>query len=409
MVPVGLVRVAVLGGPLQVVDAELPPVDDLVVAGGGDVAVEPGWHRLVGDDPRLRASRRSRRLGLPHRHAEDVVDVAVGVDGGVESADDHARSVRWILPAINELPVSTSTSPSSVSTADTLANDGVKATPSATSASPPQVVMGWSSGWRPPRPQPVGESSTSGSSAMAPPSEAVSAVLRPPDRWDGPGRPVALPPVGRPPAGRPAAVRRPGPRPPGGALDLPGRCGGPATCFHDRATGRWRPGGGRRVGRRRPAVAGMTVPGWAARRAPPGRARGVGHRGRCPVASSVPSMTRPPAPDRTGSGRVVGAGEGGQAQHPDGHTSTMMIPSTSGRQAGTIGAGHHHRDRHQQDDVDRRGRGAADPEWSVGDDASEGDDPGAATTSSPPWPDVERQVGQGQRHAGPAPGGPRTG
>src|ERR1035437_5254915 len=49
----------------------------------------------------------------------------------------------WISPAICELPVSTRNRPSSVSSADTLANDGVNATPSATSARPPQVHMGW--------------------------------------------------------------------------------------------------------------------------------------------------------------------------------------------------------------------------------------------------------------------------
>ena len=83
-VVVGPVGVAVLGGPVQVGEAELPTVDDGVVAGGEDVAVEAGRQRVVRDDlgggPALR-----RGLLLPDRHAEDVVDVPVGVDGGVEA------------------------------------------------------------------------------------------------------------------------------------------------------------------------------------------------------------------------------------------------------------------------------------------------------------------------------------
>ena len=43
------------------------------------------------------------------------------------------------------LPVSTRTSPSSVLTAETLANDGTKPTPSATSAMPAEGRSGWSS------------------------------------------------------------------------------------------------------------------------------------------------------------------------------------------------------------------------------------------------------------------------
>ena len=46
---VGAVRVAVLGGPLQVGEAELAPVDDGVVAGREDVAVEAGRQGVVGD------------------------------------------------------------------------------------------------------------------------------------------------------------------------------------------------------------------------------------------------------------------------------------------------------------------------------------------------------------------------
>ena len=81
---VGPVGVAVLGGPVQVGEAELAAVDDGVVAGGEDVAVEAGGQGVVGDDlgggPALRGG-----LLLPDRHAEDVVDVAVRVDGGVEA------------------------------------------------------------------------------------------------------------------------------------------------------------------------------------------------------------------------------------------------------------------------------------------------------------------------------------
>ena len=83
-VVVGPVGVAVLGRPVQVGEAELPAVDDGVVAGGEDVAVEAGGQRVVRDDlgggPAL-----GQRLLLPDRHAEDVVDVPVGVDGGVEA------------------------------------------------------------------------------------------------------------------------------------------------------------------------------------------------------------------------------------------------------------------------------------------------------------------------------------
>ena len=47
--------------------------------------------------------------------------------------------------AMKTLPVSTSTRPSSVLTADTLANEGTKATPSATSAMPAEGLSGWCS------------------------------------------------------------------------------------------------------------------------------------------------------------------------------------------------------------------------------------------------------------------------
>ncbi len=85
MVAVGAVRVAVLGRPLERVDRELPPVDDRVVAGGQHVAVEAGRQRLVGDDHRRRPAAGGGLL-LPDRDAEDVVDVTVRVDRGVEPA-----------------------------------------------------------------------------------------------------------------------------------------------------------------------------------------------------------------------------------------------------------------------------------------------------------------------------------
>ena len=45
--------------------------------------------------------------------------------------------------AMKALPVSTSTSPSSVLTAETLAKEGTKPTPSATSAMPAEGRSGW--------------------------------------------------------------------------------------------------------------------------------------------------------------------------------------------------------------------------------------------------------------------------
>ena len=55
---VGLVGVAVLRRPDEVLDAELAPVDDRVVARGAPVAVEARGQVLVGDDVRRRPSRR---------------------------------------------------------------------------------------------------------------------------------------------------------------------------------------------------------------------------------------------------------------------------------------------------------------------------------------------------------------
>ena len=83
-VVVGAVGIAVFRRPVQVLEAELAAVDDRVVAGGEDVAVESGRQRMVGDDLWCAPSLLSRLL-LPDRHPEDVVDVAVGVHGGVEA------------------------------------------------------------------------------------------------------------------------------------------------------------------------------------------------------------------------------------------------------------------------------------------------------------------------------------
>ena len=54
-----------------------------VVPGGQDVAVEAGGQGLVGHDHRFGPPGLGR-LGRPDRHAEDMVDVPVGVDRGVE-------------------------------------------------------------------------------------------------------------------------------------------------------------------------------------------------------------------------------------------------------------------------------------------------------------------------------------
>ena len=85
MIAVGAVGIAVLGGPLERLEVELPAVDDSVVTGSHDVAVEPGRQRFVGHHHRFGPSGLGR-LGGPHRHAEDVIDVPVGVDRRVQPA-----------------------------------------------------------------------------------------------------------------------------------------------------------------------------------------------------------------------------------------------------------------------------------------------------------------------------------
>src|SRR2546425_2188277 len=78
LVAIGLVRISILGGPADAGEAELPDVDQGVVAGGEDVAIEPGWHRLVRDQPSRRA------FGFEVPDAEDVIDVPVRVDRRVQ-------------------------------------------------------------------------------------------------------------------------------------------------------------------------------------------------------------------------------------------------------------------------------------------------------------------------------------
>ncbi len=55
----------------------------------------------------------------------------------------HRRSSECTAAAAKELPVSTSTRPSGVANADTLAKEGTNATPSAISVSPPRWLNGW--------------------------------------------------------------------------------------------------------------------------------------------------------------------------------------------------------------------------------------------------------------------------
>ena len=139
--PVGLVGVAVLGRPLEVDQPELAPVDDRVVARGGAVAVEPVGDGLVRDDPRCRASRGPSLLLVPlDAEAWSIwpcVNTAVCSRAGVQ-----VRSVSCTRSARNELPVSTSTRPSSVPNALTFANVATNALPVPISASSPHWRMG---------------------------------------------------------------------------------------------------------------------------------------------------------------------------------------------------------------------------------------------------------------------------
>ena len=82
-VHVGLVGIAVLRGPHQILDPELATVDDLVVARGHDVTVETSRHMLVGNHvwrtPTVRCG-----FGFKETDAKDVVDVAMREHRGVE-------------------------------------------------------------------------------------------------------------------------------------------------------------------------------------------------------------------------------------------------------------------------------------------------------------------------------------
>jgi AcrR family transcriptional regulator len=80
---VGLVGVAVARGPVRSGEPELPLVDDAVVSGGLDVALEARRDGFVRDDAR-RLPAVLLGFGLVQLDAEAVVDVAVGEDRGVE-------------------------------------------------------------------------------------------------------------------------------------------------------------------------------------------------------------------------------------------------------------------------------------------------------------------------------------
>jgi hypothetical protein len=78
------------------------------------------------------------RLGRPEGHAEDVVDMAMRVHRRVQPLSRPPPQIAVHRRATNELPVSTSTRPSAVANADTVANEGTNATPSQISAKPPR-------------------------------------------------------------------------------------------------------------------------------------------------------------------------------------------------------------------------------------------------------------------------------
>ena len=92
-VAVGRVGVAVVGRPDEARDAELARVDDPVVARRQAVAVEAGGNPLVRDHVRLRPALRPCLL-LEGRQAEDVIDVPVREDRGVEGAAGPAADRR---------------------------------------------------------------------------------------------------------------------------------------------------------------------------------------------------------------------------------------------------------------------------------------------------------------------------
>ena len=126
---VGAVGVAVLGRPPQPGHPELALVDDLVVAGGDDVAVEARRHGVMGHDdgrgpalgrPTPPPTRPRRRRGRCGRGSRSAV---------LSRSADHPRSASWTAAATKLEPVSTRTRPSPVAKAETLAKLGTKATP----------------------------------------------------------------------------------------------------------------------------------------------------------------------------------------------------------------------------------------------------------------------------------------
>ncbi len=145
LVAVGAVWVAVPGGPAQARHAELAAVDDLVVSSGHHVPVEPLRHSLM----RYHYRRRPAvllGLGLPDRDTEDMVDMPVRVDRGVQPlAGSSAAAHRGCSaqPASSRYrpgPALRRSSPPSHS-----AKAGTNAIPSPISASPPKWPTGCSS------------------------------------------------------------------------------------------------------------------------------------------------------------------------------------------------------------------------------------------------------------------------
>ena len=135
-VGVRLVGVAVLPWPDQVVETELAPVDDLVVARGQHVAVEPGRQRLVRQHlgRRPAAARPSASNGATPRRGRCGHGRRPPV---CRRASVHRRSVSKLCCANGGLPVSTGPDRRR-SRSPTLANDGTNATPSATSSASPR-------------------------------------------------------------------------------------------------------------------------------------------------------------------------------------------------------------------------------------------------------------------------------
>src|SRR6185437_9672766 len=89
-------------GPLRW-HAELPRVDDAVVAGGAPVTIETRGDRAMADDARPRTAM-LLRLGGERRHPSRMIDVTVGVDGGVDalgrpSAHHRNRLGLVVMPA----------------------------------------------------------------------------------------------------------------------------------------------------------------------------------------------------------------------------------------------------------------------------------------------------------------------